>query len=312
MGNSYGLPDYNFQSQFITLPDGNLHYIDEGTGPTLLMVHGNPTWSFLYRHLINSLKGNYRCIAIDHLGMGLSDKPSTGDYSVAAHTRRLGEAIEALSLGQLTLIVQDWGGPTGLGWAAENKHLVKRLVLLNTFAFPPTAKELPLLSKQSIALGVLASLRMPIIGEFLIQGLNGFVKTAMPLGMYKSKSRSASTLNGYAHPYQTYRSRKAILKFPREIPLTPQHSNWQLLSELENNLKNWQVPVLIVWGMKDIALGFSFAERFAQMFPNTKKIAKLEDAGHFLQEDCPEEITEEIEMFIAKTSEEQLKMAGHL
>ena len=312
MANSYGLPDYNFQSHFVTLPEGNIHYVDEGSGPIILMLHGNPTWSYLYRHLINSLKGNYRCIALDHLGMGLSDKPADVDYSVAAHIRRLTDFIEALDLDAVTLVVQDWGGPIGLNWAANHKEKVKRLVILNTVAFPVENSQFSLSPKNVLAAGALASLKAPLLGELLVQGLNGFVRLGIPFGTAKKESRTTKKFRGYAYPYPSYQSRKAILQFPREIPLTKSHKNWQLLANLESNLSGWQIPSLIIWGMQDAVMNFSFAEKFASMLPNTKKVVKLENAGHFLQEDCPEEITEEIESFMAKTSEEQLKMAGHL
>lgn len=305
MSNRYGLADYPFESHFLSLPEGNIHYVDEGSGPVLLMLHGNPTWSFLYRHQIKNLRRNFRCIALDHLGMGLSDKSSQANYSIAAHSLRLGQFVEALNLKNITLLVHDWGGPIGLDWAAQNKDLVSRLVILNTIAFPPNRiyfKSQPIVKRitQLYTAAFIGSCKVPYMGEFHVQGLNSFIRGTLMSGVLHKKHFTKEDEQGYLYPYLSYKNRSMVLRFPRELPLTPLHHNWQLFREIETNLAGWQVPSLILWGMKDPLFPFACAETFAKLLPNTKKLVRYENASHFPQEDEADEISMEIESFIAK------------
>ncbi|MCB0219338.1 MAG: alpha/beta fold hydrolase, partial [Chrysiogenetes bacterium] len=193
------LDNYDFDSHYVNLPEGRIHYIDVGSGPTLLMVHGNPTWSYLYRHMIHGLSDKFRCVAIDHLGFGLSDKPSDADYSVPAHARRLGEVIEVIGLEKLTPVVQDWGGPTGLHWAVNHKDRVERLVIMNTIGFVPRREDLDL--SKIWALALLGSLKTPVLGEALIRGLHLFVRRGVPGAIYNRQSKTRERMKGYLLPH---------------------------------------------------------------------------------------------------------------
>ncbi len=296
---SIKLPDYDFESRYVQLKDGRMHYVDEGTGPVLLLLHGNPTWSFLYRHLIHGLKDRFRCIAPDHLGFGLSDKPKGADYSVSAHVRRLGEFVEKLGAPKLTPVVQDWGGPIGLSWAVRHKEQIERLVVMNTIGFVPDRKYLKFSAATAGALSLLALLHTPGAGEVLIQGLNAFVRFGVPGGIYNKDRKTREVLKGYLYPFPNWASRAGVLKFPREIPFGPAHPNRGLLADLEEGLRGWSVPALIVWGTKDPAFPRGLAKKFADLLPNHRGPVWIEDASHFLQEDRPEPIVHAVREFFA-------------
>jgi len=291
------LNDYSYKYHQVDLDEGYIHYIDEGEGPVILMVHGNPTWSYLYRNVINKLKNNYRVIAIDHLGMGLSEKPVGADYSLVSQSRRLGEFVDKLQLDDVNLMVQDWGGPIGLLWATKNKNKIKSLIIQNTLAFPINLLEEEDKSKVIKQIGLLV-LRFPVVGELLFCNTNFIIRSVMKSCMHKPSSKRKEVIDGYVYPYQDYNSKKACLRLVRELPMTPMHKNWQLLTELSESIKGWDVPSLIVWGMRDPIIGFDFAKKFQSLLPNVLKTVKLEEASHFLQEDCPEEIAEAITNFL--------------
>ncbi|MFQ5667737.1 MAG: alpha/beta fold hydrolase [Candidatus Binatia bacterium] len=288
------LEAYDFPSHYADLPEGRIHYLDEGQGPVLLMLHGNPTWSFLYRHLVRGLRDRFRCIAVDHLGFGLSDKPATGDYTIPGHIRRMEQLVDALGLERVTPVVQDWGGPIGLTWAVEHRARVDRLVVMNTFAFNVRPADVTL--SMLLAPLVLGVVRLPGVGEVLIRRLNIFVRRFVPGVIQDPARKTPGVMRGYLFPYPDYTSRAAILQFPREIPFTSRHPNWMLLANLEAKLRGWQLPALIVWGQRDPAFAPSITDRFAALLPN-HRIVRIEHAGHFLQEEAPEAIIEAIGSF---------------
>lgn len=289
------LDNYDFDSHYVNIAEGRIHYVDEGSGPTLLMVHGNPTWSYLYRHMIHGLKDKFRCVAIDQLGFGLSDKPADADYSVRAHNRRLGEIIEQIGLEKFTPVVQDWGGPITLRWAVDHKDRIERLVILNTIGFVPKREDLNL--TKIWALGLLGSLKTPLLGELLIRGLHLFVRRGVPGAIYNKRSKTRERLKGYLLPHPDYASRAGILKFPREIPVSPFHHNIAYLREIEAGLEGWDVPTQIIWGMKDPAFNIGLARHFERLLPNHAPTVEIPNASHFLQEDTPEPIVEAIRTF---------------
>ena len=289
------LDRYDFESHYVNLPEGRIHYVDEGSGPVLLMVHGNPTWSYLYRHMIHGLKDRFRCVAIDHLGFGLSDKPGGADYSVPAHSRRLGQVVDAIGLEKVTPVVQDWGGPITLNWAGRNKARVERLVIMNTIGFMPGSGDLDL--SKVWALGILGSLKTPLLGELLIQRLHLFVRFGMAAAIYNKQSKTRARLAGYLYPHQDYASRAGILKFPREIPMSPFHPNVKFLREIGENLDGWDVRTQLIWGLKDPAFPVQLARRFEQLLPNHSPTVEIPNASHFLQEDTPEPIIAALRKF---------------
>ncbi len=289
------LDRYDFASRYLELPEGRIHYLDEGAGPVLLMLHGNPTWSYLYRHMILGLRDQFRCVAPDYLGFGLSDKPADGDYTVAGHTRRLGQLIEALELAEVTPVMQDWGAAIGLGWAAAHKERTARLVVMNTF---PLHMRIRYFGPKHMAtiLGLkLASL--PGLGVVLLRHLNLFVHVVMRLAIHNRAAKTRAVMRGYRFPLPDSGSRRATLQFPREIPLSPRHPNRKLMAAIAEKIDGWEVPTLIVWGARDPAFSMRICEHFAELLPNHAPIVRLPDASHYLQEDAPEAIVEAIRRF---------------
>ena len=282
------IDEYPFEGRYMEIGGHRLHYVDEGTGDPVVMLHGNPTWSFLYRKFIPEIAKTHRAVALDYLGFGLSDKPRDGDYTIAAHIDRLGKFIEALDLKGITPVMQDWGGPIGFGYAVRHPDNIKGLVILNTTVFASRTTGIPL---------VLRLMRAPVLGELLVKRLNLFINgflrgpgTAQPL--------SKAALAGYRHPYPTYNSRTAILAFPREIPDSLEHRNGRLIQEVESKLPSLrECPALIIWAEKDPAFSLDDAERFRAAFPN-HEFHSLPDASHYLQEDRPDFIVPRIVEFI--------------
>lgn len=295
---------YPFESRFITVDGQRMHYVDEGKGETLLLLHGNPTWSYLYRHMIEDLSKRYRCIAPDHLGFGFSDKPRHGDYSMRAHIMRLDAFVAKLGLENVTMVAQDWGGIIGLGWAVRHKERIRRLVLMNTTGFVPRdrfafAKMRPL----PHGLLWLWALKVPVLGEVFVQGLNGFAKVLLPAGIQHRERLTPQAMEGYLDPYPTWASRRAHLKAVRQVPLLPTHPTWRLLQEIGAELDGWQVPTQLIWGMRDPVFVPWFLEEFERRLPNHAPSVRIDDASHFLQDDRPDRICETIRGFMQATGE---------
>jgi cis-3-alkyl-4-acyloxetan-2-one decarboxylase len=305
LGRTVTFADFPYASREVSVSGRRMRYVDEGRGETLLMLHGNPTWSYLYRHLIAGLRDRYRCVAPDHLGFGRSDKPAGADYSMRAHVMRLEAFVQALGLRDVTLVVQDWGGIIGLGWAARHKALVKRLVVMNTAAFIPERPPKPL----PWGFLLLWSLRLPVWGELFVLGLNGFARWLVPLGIHHRERLTSDVMRGYLDPYPTWSSRRAHLASVRQVPLSPRSPVWQLLRETGADLRGWKVPTQIIWGMRDPVFVPSFIEEFERLLPNHAPTVRLDDAGHFLQDDTPEPIVGAIRRFL-EPAEHGLALSG--
>jgi haloalkane dehalogenase len=297
-------PEFPFESRFVSVDGQRLHYVDEGRGEPLLMLHGNPTWSYLYRHFIRDLRPDHRCLALDHLGYGYSEKPPHGDYSMRAHIMRLSGFVSKLGLKDLTLVVQDWGGIIGLGWAVRNKHLVKRLVIMNTTGFPlPSRQTLLEMKPKPWGLLMLYPLKIPGLGELFVQGANGFVKALLPAGIHHRERLDSQVMGGYLDPYATWSSRRAHLKSVRQIPISPRHPTWRLLQEIGAELDGWQVPTQLIWGMRDPVFVPWFLEEFERRLPNHAPSVKIDDASHFLQDDRPDRIVPVIRQFMQNSAQ---------
>lgn len=293
------LAEYPFESRFVVIDGQRIHYVDEGAGETLLFLHGNPTWSYLYRHQIADLRRDHRCVALDHLGFGFSDKPRRGDYSMRAHIMRLGSFVDRLGLGDVTLVVQDWGGVIGLGWAVRHKARVKRLVIMNTAAFAPRGvRELAGIRPLPRGLLLLWPLKLPGVGELVVQGLNGFVRWLIPAGVHH---REALALDGYLAPSSTWASRRAHLASVRQIPLGPAHPTRRLLLEIGWELDGWTVPTQLVWGMRDPVFVPWFLDEFERRLPNHAPSVRIDDASHFVPDDAAARVTAAIRTFVADT-----------
>ncbi|HLO32800.1 MAG TPA: alpha/beta fold hydrolase [Anaerolineales bacterium] len=272
---------YPFQSRFMEIEGNQIHYVDEGRGPTLLLLHGNPTWSFLYRHIITHLSQRFRCVAVDYPGFGLSTARPGYSFKPQEHSTVIDRFVEALDLDEIGLMVQDWGGPIGLGFAGRHPDRIRALLIGNTWAWPAQGS-------QNIE-GFSKIVGSPI-GRFLILNFNAFVNLIVPMGV--SRHLTPAEMRAYRGPFRTRVSRLPTAIFPREIL----HSR-EYLAEVEANLGRLsQKPTLILWGDQDLAFRETERERFQLLFPN-HHTRILKGAKHFIQEDAPEQICEELSAF---------------
>jgi pimeloyl-ACP methyl ester carboxylesterase len=276
--------------------DGMLRYLDEGTGPAVVCVHGNPTWSFYYRRLLRVLSTDHRVIVPDHLGMGRSEMPSERYYGfdLAARVRDFGDLMDLLGVGvsrPATLVVHDWGGPIALTWAARQPHRVGRLVLMNTAAFPrPDGQRFPWL---------LRPLRVPYVGEALVCGLNVFVHGTLWVGARRHRL-PARVRHAYRAPYDSWHRRTAVLRFVRDVPVGPGGRTHALLAETDAELHRLaDRPTLIVWGMRDPVLTPSILDEWRRRLP-AAEVHAIADAGHLVLEDAAETVPV-IATFFART-----------
>ncbi len=276
---------YPFQSRFVEIEGNRIHYVDEGSGPTLLLLHGNPTWSFLYRHIITQLTRQFRCVAVDYPGFGLSSARPGYSFKPREHSTVIERFVLALDLGEIGLMVQDWGGPIGLGFAGRHPDRIRALVICNTWAWPVQGtKRLEWFSKIMGGPG----------GRFLILNFNAFVNLLVPSGI--SRRLSPAEMRAYRDPFPTRASRLPTAIFPREIL----HSR-EYLAEVESGLGRLShKPTLILWGDGDTAFRDRERERFEMLFPN-HRTRILRGAKHFVQEEAPKEICDELIAFYDQT-----------
>ena len=296
------IDNFSLNCKTVEIEGDLMNYVDEGEGEVILMLHGNPTWSFLYRHFITGLKGKYRCIALDHLGYGLSDKPPRADYTMDAHVRRLGKFIEKLGLKDITLVCQDWGGIIGLSYAARNKEKFKRLVPMNTTGFlPGKASEFLRCLSGAWAFPYLWSFKIPWLGKKMAMDWNIFLKVAMRFGVYNSKRQiHKKAWLGYQYPYQRVVDRIAILKSVRQVSSLPGGPLWKLLRGTEELLKGWDIRTQIIWGTKDKVFVPWFIDKFEELLPNHAPSLRIPTASHFLQDDEPDIIINKISEFLSE------------
>ena len=279
--------EYPFESHYLEVPAGKLHYVDEGAGSPIVMVHGNPTWSFLYRHLIKRLRPKYRCIALDHIGFGLSDKPKDWSYKPQDHAKNLAALIESMGLEKITLVLQDWGGPIGLSYAVTHPENIVRIVLINTWAWP--------VNRDLHYVGFSSFMGGPI-GRMLIRRYNFFARTLLRQAFGDKSKLSDVAHEHYLRPLDAPEDRKGCMVFPKQIiASTP----W--LGELSKNIPALKgKPKLLVWGMKDIAFRDKELKRWECTFPEARSV-RLSTVGHFVQEEAPDELAEVVVSFLEET-----------
>jgi haloalkane dehalogenase len=271
---------FPFRSRFALVAGCRVHYVDEGRGPGLLLLHGNPTYSFLYRDIIRRLAPRFRCIALDYPGFGLSSAPPGYDFRPATHSRVVEELVLALGLSGLTMMVQDWGGPIGLGVAGRRPELFRALVIGNSWAWP--IERAPAIERFSRIMG-------GPIGGFLIRRLNAFVNVFIPAGMKRGRP-SREVMEAYRGPFARRESREPVHVFPREIL-----ASRAFLAEVERNLAALRgLPTLLTWGDRDVAFKAAELRRFEELFPRHRTVV-LRGAGHYIQEDAPADIANAIE-----------------
>jgi len=284
---------YPFQSHFLDCQGLKYHYLDEGQGETVVMLHGNPTWSFYYRNLVLALRDSYRVIVPDHIGCGLSDKPVDSGYSFTLQQRvdDLAALLEDLGLREkITLVLHDWGGMIGMAYASRHPERIARLVILNTGAFPlPVAKKFPL---------ALKIFRDTQFGVFLVQGLNAFARLAARIGC-KRHPLNKELREAYCSPYDTWHHRIATLRFVQDIPLRPEDPGFALIQEVADGLHRFAaLPTLICWGERDFVFDHHFRAEWQRRFP-AAEVHSFADCGHYILEDAAEEVIPLIKQFLS-------------
>ena len=288
---------YPFAEHYCQIGSQRLHYLDEYTGngshaevPTLLLVHGNPTWSFHWRQLILAHRDHYRCVAPDHLGCGYSDLQPR-PLRLEDHIENLLALIAELDLQKVTLVAQDWGGAIGLGALQQQKSRFERIVLLNTGAFKPWF--IPW------RIGVC---RWPVFGKLALQGANAFSRAALRMTLARSRRLEPSVEAAYLAPYDSWQRRAAVYQFVQDIPLSPKHPTWDTLAEIEASLPDLgDLPSLLVWGMQDWCFTPECLVKFQHYWPQSH-VKRIEDAGHWVMEDAPDEVLASLADFLNATS----------
>ena len=279
--------EYPFASRFLDLGGTRYHYVDEGTGPPVLFVHGNPTWSFAWRNLIKGLRDGHRCVAVDHVGCGLSDKPQGYPYTLARHVENLVTLVDRLDLRDVTLVAHDWGGAIGVGAVERRPDRFARLALMNTAAF--RSKAIP---------WRIAACRIPLLGPLAVRGLNAFAGAATFMAVERPLPPAVKA--GYLRPYRSWADRIAVLRFVQDIPLSPRHPSYGTLAEIEAGLAGIaDKPTLLVWGMKDWCFTPAFLAEFRRRFPRAE-VVEIADAGHYVFEDAPDRLLAALRGFLSK------------
>lgn len=277
---------YPFSPRRFDAGAGAMSYLDEGRGDeAVLMVHGNPTWSFFYRNVVLALRGRIRCIVPDHLGCGLSDKPQDYNYTLGNHVENLGRLIDSLNLKQVHLIVHDWGGPIGLGACLPRHGKLGKVVILNTAAFADT-----------VIPWRIRFCRIPMIGELVVRGFNGFAWPATWMAV--TKPLPESVRRGFLFPYDTWASRIATHRFVQDIPRGLGAPNDAALAKIESALPLLRErPVRIIWGGADFCFNQHYYDHWKTLLPNATA-DYLPEAGHYLLEDETEAAVGMIERHI--------------
>jgi len=283
---------YPFRSNFMDLRGMPYHYLDEGQGDPVVMVHGNPTWSFYYRNLVSSLKENYRTIVPDHFGCGLSAKPDENQYGFTLKDRvqDLTQFLDQLNIQKkITLILHDWGGMIGLACALENLKRIKQIILMNTAGFfPPQGRKIP------FRLRVIRDLKP--FANFCVLQLNLFARAALLMAPHNSLSRKVKC--GLIAPYNSPLNRLATLKFVQDIPLIASDPSYALVTKVDKNLyRLTDIPFLFLWGKHDFVFSMPYFNEWQKRFPKAR-FHLFNNAGHYVLEDVPDQIIFLIKNFL--------------
>ena len=265
---------FPFTSRVLNIEGNSIHYIDEGSGPTLLLLHGNPTWSFLYRHIVQTLSSHFRCIALDYPGFGLSIAKSGYRFLPREHSDVVEKFVDHLGLKDLRLMVQDWGGPIGLGFAGRRPELNHSVILGNTFAWP---------AQRSKGLSTFSKVIGSGLGRFWITRYNALAKWLIPAGV--NRKLTDRELAAYMGPFPTPGSRVPMWTFAHEIVASEEY-----LAQVEAGLSRLtETFALVVWGEADGAFRTPDRLRLMQHFPS-HRVCILKGAKHYIQENAPDEI----------------------
>ncbi len=285
-------PLYPFGAHRMQINGFACHYVDEGAGEPIVMVHGNPTWSFYFRELIKGLRSRYRVIAPDHIGCGFSEKPDDARYDYRLKTRidDFGAFCARLNLTQkMTLVVHDWGGMIAMAHAVKHPETIGRIVIMNTAAFlPPENKPIPF--------------RLKLIRNFrhfagpAVLGFNLFARAAIHMAPRKKLSKPVK--QGLLAPYNSWQNRIATLKFVQDIPLIPADPGYDEVLETDRRLHLLSdIPMLILWGAHDFVFDMDYLPQWQKRFPHAT-VHVFNNAGHYLLEDAPDEVLKKIKYFL--------------
>ena len=283
---------YPFEGRYLDLDGIQYHYLDEGSGEPVVMVHGNPTWSFYYRELVLALRDTHRTIVPDHVGCGLSGKPGDAEYEYTLERRAadLETLLDRLEIRKdITLVLHDWGGMIGMLYATRHSDRIKRLVILNSSAFHlPEGKSFP---------WVLWLCRNTHVGSFLVRRFNLFARIAARVCCTRRKL-TREIRDAYCKPYDSWKNRIATLRFVQDIPLRPGDRAYDTVTRVERNTHRLsEKPMLIRWGLKDFVFDKHFLAKWEQHFPNAQ-VHRFEDCGHYILEDACEEIVPLVKNFL--------------
>jgi len=276
-----GLPGYPFEPHYVDIDGLRMHHLDEGAGDPVILFHGEPTWSYLYRKMIPLLASTFRVIAPDYLGFGRSDKPlQIADYTYDLHTRSIASLIETLDLRKATVVVQDWGGPIGLRVATERKDRFARIVALNTGLFS-------------------SSKNWPTPGFMQWRNFAERVGLDMQVGRVIQASTTSEldeeTLRGYEAPWPVREARAGVAAFPLLVPLTPDDPNAAAMLHVMDELRDWEIPALVCWSDGDPVFPPAAGRAMARLLPGARgEVHEVKGASHMLQEDKGEEIAQRI------------------
>ncbi len=282
-------PIYPFKSHFVDVHGYRYHYIEEGKGPhTIVLVHGNPTWSFMFRYLIAELSKDYHVIAVDHLGCGLSDKPQDYHYRLEDHIDNLETLLLGKNLEKITLVLHEWGGPIAMGFAVRHSRRIEGLAIMNSFAF----------AMCKFSPWRILPFRIPFLDDKLVREMNLLLGFALHFGVVNPLPPLVK--QGYRLPYRTYEDRAGILGFVRDVPLGPEDASYEALLEVEHGLWRFRDhPVTIMWGMRDKLYNHSYLKCWTEHYP-AASVLELSDAGHYLQEDDPDAVLAHLRTFMKK------------
>lgn len=286
-----------FQSRFVSVAGYRMHYVDEGTGPVVLLLHGNPTWSFLYRNVIRELRDSFRLIAPDFLGCGLSDRTPGVRYKAIDRINQLEEFVSALGLDKFSIVMHDWGGPLGTGFILRRLESVERIVYLNTTL--TETESLPPIIKLAA---------MPVVGKALTRHTATFVRLTTSMGAYTKLT--PDVIDGYMAPYRTRQRRDAIWDFVDDIPFDASHPTYSQMVTIAAGLpKVAQKPVKIIWGLRDPCFHREMLSKVAAHFPQAE-ILEIGDASHLVLDDAPQIAIPAIKEFLSRPTESVAKASA--
>lgn len=289
---------YPFESRFFTIsPDHRMHFIDEGEGEPVVFVHGNPTWSFIFRNLIRELDSNFRCIAPDHIGFGLSSHSDRSeDHRPESHARRLGLLLDHLDLRDINLFMTDWGGPIGLDYARKRPERVKRLILANTWCWPVG---------DDFHFKSFSFLMSSRLGQYLIRNHNLFVNRLMPMVVGDTSVLTPEIMAHYRNALPSPAARSAVAALPGHIVAA---SNWlrRIWDDRETFIDK---PSLLLWGMKDIAFRKKELERWKSVLTDFES-HEFADCGHYLAEEAAGSVVSAFRAFVGRTRIQQRGCGG--